>query len=302
MSASPNGRNRAVTDFDWSSLGRVAPDALVEPRLVLHHAGQLAAAAGASLIPPRPDDSHPNLGWEPDARALAGRSIEAAGCVRAALRPQDLTLLVLDGDGSALESIALPGHTLGNALRELHSAIERAGGHDIETTLALPGYELPHHPVTTDAPFPALAKMQEAWSELAAWFAAGHAALSTLRSREPGASEVRCWPHHFDIATLIVHDSDDDGRATATIGAGLSPGDESYAEPYWYVSPWPYPEGGELPPLESGAHWHREGFTAAILPASRLLGASDREGAFEAYLTSAMETSAAIHDDPASES
>jgi len=288
-----------LIDFDWSSLGRVAPKRLMEPRLLLHHAGQLAAAPGASLLPPSPDDSHPNLGWDEERQALAGRPIESAGSVRAALRPRDLSLLVLDGAGKILEAIALPGRTLTDALQDLQSAIERAGEGSIEAALALPGYELPHHPVVDGAPFPVASEMQEAWSELAGWFAGGHAVLSRLRSREPGASEVRCWPHHFDIATLIVRATGEDGSPTQTVGAGLSPGDDSYGEPYWYVSPWPYPGSGELPPLEGGGHWHREGFTAAILPASRLIEASDRAGAIESYFASAIAASARIQGDQA---
>jgi hypothetical protein len=87
-----------------------------------------------------------------------------------------------------------------------------------------------------------------------------------------GDSEVRVWPHHFDAGLLRVVASDAQGNATQTIGAGLSPGDDQYAEPYWYVSPWPYPERADaLPPLSAGGHWHTSGFTAAILTGSGLL-------------------------------
>ncbi len=286
-----------MTDFDWNSLGQLAPDGLAEPRLVLHHASQLAAAAGASLLPPRPDDSHPNLGWEPGAEALVGHPIEAAGSVRVAIRPRDLSLLLLDAAGNVLETVALPGRTPAESLRELQIAIGLAAGRTITTPLTCPDYELPHHAVADGASFPASSQMQAAWSELGAWFGGAHAALDAVRAHEPGASDVRCWPHHFDIATLIVHATGEGGSPTQTIGVGMSPGDESYAEPYWYVSPWPYPETGELPPLEGGAHWHREGFTAAILPGSRLLAATHRAGALEAYLTSAVTACHRIHGD-----
>ena len=138
-----------MIDFDWDSLGRFAPEKLVEPRIVLHHASQLAAAAGASLLPPRPDDSHPNLAWESSAEALAGHPIEVAGFVRAALRPRSLSLLVLDGPGQVLETVDLPRLTVASALQQLGSAIERAAGHSIAHALSLPAYELPHHAVAT---------------------------------------------------------------------------------------------------------------------------------------------------------
>jgi hypothetical protein len=79
------------------------------------------------------------------------------------------------------------------------------------------------------------------------------------------ASSVRCWPHHFDIAILLTV------APGKTVGLGLSPGDSSYAEPYWYVTPYPYPKNPELPPLPEGGRWHTEGFFAAVLRGSDLL-------------------------------
>ena len=40
------------------------------------------------------------------------------------------------------------------------------------------------------------------------------------------------------------------------IGVGLSPGDTYYAEPYWYVSPYPYPGLEDLPVLDGSGFWH----------------------------------------------
>ena len=58
----------------------------------------------------------------------------------------------------------------------------------------------------------------------------------------------------------------------ATVGFGMSPGDDAYAEPYWYVSPWPSPDSPHRPPLTSPAHWHDENFVAAVLTRTALLG------------------------------
>jgi hypothetical protein len=77
-------------------------------------------------------------------------------------------------------------------------------------------------------------------------------------------SPVRCWPHHFDIATLVSIPGGAPGEVR-TIGVGLSPGDGSYAEPYFYVTPWPAPDGPTLPELPAGAAWHRAGWFGAVL-------------------------------------
>jgi hypothetical protein len=111
-----------------------------------------------------------------------------------------------------------------------------------------------------------------AYAELARWYATADAMLRELVRATPGASPVRCWPHHLDIATLLPGPAAGDGAAARTIGVGLSPGDASYAEPYWYVTPWPYPPAPpQLPALPGGASWHRQGWFGAVLPATAAL-------------------------------
>jgi len=58
----------------------------------------------------------------------------------------------------------------------------------------------------------------------------------------------------------------------------MTPGDDSYAEPYFYVSPWPYPEPDELPKLPPPAGWHTTEWVGAVMTAEDLIAAGD-EGA-----------------------
>ena len=52
----------------------------------------------------------------------------------------------------------------------------------------------------------------------------------------------------------------DSGKGTVesarTIGVGLSPGDENISEPYFYVTPWPYPPPAKLPKLPEIGAWY----------------------------------------------
>ena len=50
--------------------------------------------------------------------------------------------------------------------------------------------------------------------------------LEGLVAVTPHASEVRCWPHHFDIATLIEVVGATGAEPAHTIGAGMGPGDQ----------------------------------------------------------------------------
>jgi hypothetical protein len=71
------------------------------------------------------------------------------------------------------------------------------------------------------------------------------------------------------------------------MGAGFSPGDEYYDEPYFYVSVYPAPAGRPvLPPF---AHWHTHDFTAAVATASALLSEPDQSAAAKTYLAVATD-------------
>jgi len=128
--------------------------------------------------------------------------------------------------------------------------------------------------------------------ELAAWFANAAVSLEATRNamcgRGHAPSPVRTWPHHFDMASLTLLETGDAEHARS-VNAGFSPGDEHYQEPYFYVSPYPYPDPAKLPALPAVGHWHVHGFTAAIAPASRILASADRQASAEAFLDAALD-------------
>ena len=82
-----------------------------------------------------------------------------------------------------------------------------------------------------------------------AWMLEGRlrAFRHTLRKE---TSAVQLWPHHFDIATLRTLVQHEDAELAKSVNVGFSFGDGSYAQPYAYVSPWPYPPSrNEAPAL-----------------------------------------------------
>jgi len=151
-------------------------------------------------------------------------------------------------------------------------------------------WEMPPHPLAGGAAYHTTA-LAPAHTELASWFADANRSLERLRAqyvaKVPSVSPVRCWPHHFDMATLILLEGGDPEHARS-VNAGLSPGDGSYGEPYFYVSPWPYPDTAKLPPLPAPGHWHTQGFLAALSPASRILATAAPEPAAEGFLEAAV--------------
>lgn len=252
----------------WRRLGGVSPGALVTARTQLHHAAQVANAAAISLLPPEADDSHTNFEWIDALGALVARRIPATQPFRVALRPADLALAVVHGDDVAAAVYPLSGRTRDDAFAWLVEQVALSGADASRMTMRR-HYEIPGEPPDAAHPF-ALAG-GAAFHELAAYWSDADHLLRAVARAIPGASEVRCWPHHFDIATLITEPT---AATRTTIGVGLSPGDEYYAEPYLYVSPYPYPDTSALPPLEVGS-WHTTGWVGAVLPGTSWVRATE---------------------------
>ena len=252
----------------WKTLGAVPPDRLSEARLELHWAAQLLSAPGVSLLPAEKDFSHTNLAWDFELGVLSGRPV-GSDSLRAGLVFEGLELAVLDGERER-SSMRLAGHTLQQGLSWLGRELAGEG-----TDLVLPAHDMPSHRVGeagvfSDADGPAR-------TELGAWFANAFRLIREAVADEASASPVRCWPHHFDVASLITLDEGADAEEARSVGVGFSPGDGSYDQPYFYVTPWPYPETANLPPLAKGAEWHRSGWTGAVLTAERLLSVQPAE-------------------------
>ena len=70
----------------------------------------------------------------------------------------------------------------------------------------------------------------------------------------------------------------------------MSPGDESYQQPYFYVNPWPHLDADGLPPAPAPGHWHRDGFVGAIATGEELLDCSNIQHELLDFVTRAFET------------
>ncbi len=254
----------------------IDPKSLEDTRLQLHWAAQAAAGFGRTLLPKRPDFSQESFRWSGTLSALLQDLVEAPRPFRSAIRLRDLTLLLLDGADSIIAQLDLEGHTLADGFAFFEEQAAAQLGKPVALERSPEG--IPPHPVATGARFHVADRAQ--LEELAGYFGEAAVVLEQVSAREEGAGPVRCWPHHFDVATLITLSGE--GENAHTIGVGMSPGDSSYGEPYYYVTPWPYPAAESLRPLCRG-EWHTAGWVGAVLRA----GGSDHESAL-AFLTEAI--------------
>jgi len=276
----------------WQRLGDPAPATLMASRDQLHWAAQLASAAASALVEPREDDSHTAFEWlEQQDGVLAGNVLP--GGVRVALRPERLEILLLDASGAQLTAQPLDGRTFAAALEDLTDAL-RSVAAPVDSIDPPPTDHLPANPVGDGMPFSF--DPPDAFAELARWYANADRILRELRRME-GGSPVLCWPHHFDIASLITLPGDVDQEKARSIGVGMTPGDVYYAEPYWYVTPWPYPAEPRLEPLAADGSWHTATWLGAVLPAARLVTGESGTGQAERlveFLRSALRACRAM--------
>ena len=270
----------------WETVNRLDPTSLTDARLNAHWAAQVIAGVGEALVAPEPDFSHTSMGWSDEFRALVGRSTARGS--RVALRLYDFTMHI-HAAGVPVASTELEGKMLKDVLGWVIAALEEAEGGRLLKTPEIPSYEMPAHDVGNGKPFGPPAP--ERLVELARWYRNAARLAQIVSENTLGASPVQCWPHHFDIATLISLDPAGSVSKTArSIGFGLSPGDGSYDQPYFYINPWPFPlEGQGYRELDGGGHWHCEGWFGAVLPASAIHGGA-REQAEQvlSYARSAM--------------
>lgn len=244
-------------------LGVVPPSELIDARLEAHHAAQWIARATRAYCQPESDDSHTNMAWDSQAQALVSRPITAN--LTLGLRLEDLTLLARSKEGE--ESFSLIGQTEVAAGEWVGDLVSQYGL-DYQK-LKEPGpYTLADHSLDSGGTYgTAEAKSRK---EFARYYSNVTPFLEVVYDTHSQASPVRCWPHFFDIATLLTFEQKGTSDK-ATIGVGLSPGDATFPEPYVYVSLWPHPLKESLPSLIAPAFWQTEGFTAVILRSGDLI-------------------------------
>jgi Family of unknown function (DUF5996) len=272
-----------ASQSQWRPLRAIDKPQRTDARLQAHYAVQWLARAARAYIPPQPDDGHTSLRWDRDT--LTTQPFKDGA--RLSLHIADLTLAWHDGSDAA-QAMSLGGRT-DRAARTWLGERLAARGLDAKALDAPAPYEIPAHALAAGTRYDA-AGSADALAMLAAWYANAHLLLERLQrhltERKLAPSPIACWPHHFDLAILVTLPKANPEQ-TGYVGAGLSPGDDYYDEPYFYVSV--YPEPTTLPSLPALAHWHTNEFTAAVAPAHRIVAAKDQRAATEDYLQRAVD-------------
>ena len=265
----------------WSMLHNPEPTTLVAARVLAHRGAQWAARAARANLEPVPDDSHSALTWDGAKAALLSQPLK--GGTQVGLRIGVLEVIV--STKNKTEAFPLATNTEAEVADWLDGMLVEQG------LKPAGGLKLPYEMPATN--FARAVDEGPRLAALASWFAAGAELFEELRSKykryKPGPGPVRCWPHHFDMAFVVELEAQKNGRA---IGIGLSPGDDYYAQPYFYLSPYPKPaDTADLPALPPGARWHTREFFGAVVTGVDLLALADPQAGLLAALDTAFAES-----------
>lgn len=270
-----------------NNLRRHPANALNGARDMAHKAAQLVTKAARANLTAEHDDSHSNLGWESELGAFVSQPLPGnSGDLFVGLNISRLTLMIVN-DGQAGPNLELAGVSDVDAGEWLDGQLAQSGLR-AASRVPLP-YELPASAAgikvyVTDG-------LGDALAALSAWFSFAEVQLESFAASQaqllPGPSPVRCWPHHFDIATYVGLETGD-AETNRGIGVGMSPGDESYGQPYFYINPWPHLDADSLPELPPPGHWHTQGFVGAIATAEEVLSLDNIAEKMPAFVNGAF--------------
>ncbi|MEP0392929.1 MAG: hypothetical protein ABJ205_09700 [Erythrobacter sp.] len=254
-----------MTNANSKLLQELQPSELSHARALTHRAAQHLTGLARANIEAKPDDSHSNLGWD---QAIGGLRTHAIGDVVMALKFSPLALIALK-DGEPVEELLLHGKTVAQA-EEWTDQTALSLGLSAASAATIP-YDLPDD-VATISTYDTV-DAAEQLRAVGEWFNLAASVLEALAAaeagRKPGPSPVRCWPHHFDIATYVALEEGDPETARG-IGVGMSPGDEGHDEPYFYINPWPHLDKASLPEPTSPGYWHVDGYVGLVATATSL--------------------------------
>jgi hypothetical protein len=256
-------------DTHWKQLSSRAPQEINQAIAYVHHAAQIAAAVGNSLLPKAEDDSQSNLEWLPGLNALAGQMID--NHFRVALRYLPFEILVLDDQNRIREGESIPNRTKEELFTWLRRSITRVGG-DGQAIQPIDHFKIPDHEVEHGAKFPEIDSHLH--NELIYFRSNSDWVLNEVAGLYRDVTPVRTWPHHFDTGTILILERDQNNKPSKSIGIGWACPDEHFSEPYFYVNhktTADHPDYDQLPPLEGAGKWHLADWKGAVLKSSDVI-------------------------------
>lgn len=270
----------------WRRLDSIPFEEIGKSRDMAHEAIQLIASTGISFAQKREDDSHTNCEWSRSLKAFVGNVFGVKNKICLGLNISDFKLLLLKENWTIIDELPLKKKNLEEVLAWLKNNFDNQGLESKKFDLER-HYEIPVKTISEGGTFKVDNK--QAFQELSDYFSNADLVIRAYISDLTNATPVRCWPHHFDIATLLNIGQEN----LQSIGIGLSPGDSSNREPYFYVTMWPYPAIDQISFAELlNGNWNFKGWIGAYLSASEIIKEKNEENQYKmaySFIESAVQ-------------
>lgn len=267
---------------NWNKVDSIDLDTLSSTRKELHKAVQIVGSVPRNTLPHDATDTTASLVWNDAEKGFQSISIPSGNSeLQVGLSFNDFSIYILKED-KIINSFQLEGKSTQDGFAWMKLQLSHLGIDSEKINLDLP-YEIEKYDYSLS-----LSADTAALNALALLYGNTHQLLTGIVEQWEKAYDIRCWPHHFDLATLIPIETDQNGEILKSIGVGLSPGDDGINEPYLYVNVWPNVDGLEKHELPAG-HWNKEGWSGAVLTYSQLLAQSNQEESFNEFAEEAMK-------------
>ncbi len=223
----------------------------------MHLAAQYLAAAGISFLEKKDDDSHTNLGFSSEEGNMFTHPLNLEGD-SLSLNYQNFSL---DWNSNASKtSLKLDGTTHKEIVQWItQKAIEANIKNSFKYDLH---YELPYPTITNDFTFK-LTNVSRL-RELTDFRILAQFTLETFLENQQLQSDIRVWPHHFDIGAFASLKD----KAGFAIGLGLAIPDSMINDYYFYISGYKGHDGVDTLGFKTLTHgeWRNDSFKGATLP------------------------------------
>ena len=260
----------------WPDYHFTSSEKLKEVTRQIHHAVQLLAMAGKALSKHQIDDSHTNLGWNPDEKSFESHFLIENEAFYLSLYVENISVAFNKNDRE-ISRFSLLGKTQQDGINWVKENLEKIGI-DKSTYHYNLHYDLPSHPIAQNGYYSNLGI--EAYESFSSIRTIGHLVMNWVVDNFDQADPVCTWPHHFDIGTYIpLIKENNEVQKSLTIGLAIP---DQYCENYYfYVNHWSKQENLDytnLPALPEYAFWNRKDFVGAILPITELVKLNEPQG------------------------
>ncbi|MEQ9302290.1 MAG: hypothetical protein RJQ14_00130 [Marinoscillum sp.] len=272
--------------FDWKELVQLDPEDIRDSRYQLHHAVQNVAAIGRKFLPYSEGDENAVLTWVPGLMRMAGKWVEGDISFRSSLSFDAFSVFLVDEKVITLASFELEGNTHSQLMVWLEEQIGKLGLEARNLTMNLP-YSLPEYDTQSGEAFH-LSNVRAA-SELGKYYHNTYVTLRAIKEKMSVKANINIWPHHFDMALDVILKDTGDVETNTKISFGMSPGDQHFENPYFYVNCWPHVDTQKMEKLSNNAIWVSDDWTGAVLHSKNLFVEPDQQKTLDLFYQEASQ-------------